>query len=138
MESVSTAHRRLCWLLRVVGTLDLLAFAAMVAPVAWLSDVQQSAGLGALPDGAVTIYLVRTASMLYGLCGGLLLFLSTDVVRYAPVIRWISGCGVFAGLLLLAIDLASGMPFWWAVVEGPACSLIWGMVWLAASSLRTT
>ena len=118
--------------------MDLLAFGAMLAPAAWLSDMQQSAGLGVLPDGAVTIYLIRTASMLYGLCGGLLLFLSTDVVRYAPVIRWISGCGVVAGMALLAIDLASGLPVWWAAVEGPACSLIWGTVWLAASQLKSS
>ncbi len=128
---MNRGQRRLALLLRVIGVIDLLAFAAMLQPVSWLSAVQAHLQMGTFPDAAVAIYLVRTASMLYGLCGALLLFLSSDVARYAPVIRFIARAGVVAGGILMGIDIASGMPWWWTAVEGPACGLLWGLVWTA-------
>ncbi len=112
--------------------MDLLAFIAMLQPLESLAATHAWLGMGPFPEGPLTIYLARSASLLYGLCGVLLLFLSSDVPRYLPVIRVIAGCGVIAGGVLIGIDIASGMPFWWTVVEGPVCSLIWGIVLAAA------
>ncbi|MDX1969893.1 MAG: hypothetical protein SFV23_22155 [Planctomycetaceae bacterium] len=126
---MNRGQRRLALLLRVIGVLDLLAFAAMLQPVSWLSAIHAALQMGTFPEVPVAIYLVRSSSMLYGLCGTLLLFLSSDVARYAPAIRFIARVGLLAGGILIGIDVASRMPWWWIAVEGPACALLWGLVW---------
>lgn len=118
--------------LRTIGVVDLLAFVAMLQPVETLGQVHAWLGLGTFPEQVIAAYLTRTASMLYGLCGLLLLFLSTDVDRYRPVIRFIAGCGMAAGMVLLGIDAVSQMPGWWLWVEGPLCAAIWWSVWRLA------
>ncbi|OYW16893.1 MAG: hypothetical protein B7Z55_13635 [Planctomycetales bacterium 12-60-4] len=115
----------------MIGTIDLLAFVAMLLPASCLATAHAWLQIGPFPEAAVAIYLTRTASMLYGLCGILLLFLSSDVGRYAPAIRFIARIGVAAGGVLIGIDVVSGMPWWWTAVEGPSCSAVWGLVWMA-------
>lgn len=123
--------------LRTIGAVDLLAFVAMTLPVETLAQVHAWLGLGTFPESVIAAYLTRTASMLYGLCGVLLLFLSTDVDRYRPLIRFMAGCGMAAGVMLIAIDAASQMPAWWLWVEGPLCAAIWWSVWCLAIPVTT-
>lgn len=129
------ATQRLVWWLRIIGTVDLLAFAALVQPAACLQQAHHGLGMGTFPDAIVAVYLVRTASMLYGLCGLLLLFLSSDVRRYLPVIQFIAICGMAAGVVLVAIGFSAGLPTWWILLEGPGCSLIWACTWHFARSV---
>lgn len=125
---MTPAERRLSWMLRGIGLLDLLAFVAMVLPVSELGRVHADLGLGDFPEQAITVYLARTGSMLYGFCGLLLLFLSTNVVRFGPVIRFLATAGVCASGLLLWIDLQTGMPWWWAGIESTVCATLWAAV----------
>ncbi|MBI1347314.1 hypothetical protein GC163_13625 [bacterium] len=123
-----TPPRRLAWLLRAIGLLDLLAFLALAASPAQIARLHAQLGMGTFPEAVITVYLARTASMLYGFCGLLLLFLSTDVERYRPVIRFLALAGLIASALLLWIDVRTGMPWWWSVLESTACASLWGAV----------
>ena len=126
------SERRLQWLLRAIGVLDLLALAAVQMPQFLMSDIYQLLGLGEFPKEPIVGYLARTASMMYGFCGLLLLYLSADVIRYRHVIRFLACCGIYAGILIVGIDLIEGMPLWWTILEGPCCGLLAALVyWLA-------
>jgi len=121
--------------LRAVGLLDLLAWIAIIAPATQIAAMHARLGMGPFPEAPIAMYLTRTASLLYGFCGLLLLFLSRDVVRYSPVIRFLAYAGVCASLLLLSIDITTGMPLWWAIFESSACAGLWALVaWCEARS----
>jgi len=115
---VKSPERTLAWLLRAVGALDLLSLLAVVMPRSWHDWAHQGAGLGPLPDGAIVFYLTRSASALYALYGALLLFLSRDVVRHLPVIRFLAVAAQVHAVVLMAIDVAAGLPRWWVLAEG--------------------
>lgn len=111
-------ERPLVWLLRAVGTVDLLSLLAVVMPRSWHEWAHEGAGLGPLPEGAIVFYLTRSASALYTLYGALLLFLARDVVRYLPVIRFLAVAAQVHAVVLMAIDVAAGLPRWWVLAEG--------------------
>jgi hypothetical protein len=60
--------------LRTVGTVECLAFVAVVVPFRWLTAAHAWLGLGQMPDGAVLRYSIREASFVYGLHGIFLWF----------------------------------------------------------------
>lgn len=121
-----TRLRRLLW---VIGGIDLLAFGAMSLPRSLLEAVHRGLGLGEFPREPIAEYLARSSSMLYGCCGVLLLFLSRDIVRYAPVLRCMAVCGWGAAGCLIVIDATAGLPWWWLVAEGTSCAGLWTLVW---------
>ncbi len=125
---------RLMWLLRAIGVLDLLSFAAVVMPQSLMVAIHRHLGIGELPAEPIVGYLARTASMFYGFTGVLLLFLATDVVKFREVIRFVALCGMIAGLIVLGVDLAEGMPVWWIALEGPCCGLLAAAVWWMSRS----
>jgi hypothetical protein len=106
--------------LRALGLLDLCALGAVVLPARWMAAGHAGAGLGPLPPRPLVGYLARSASALYALHGALVLFLSFDVRRYGPVITFLAAAALFHGAVMLGIDLAEGMPFWWTALEGAA------------------
>lgn len=118
-----TSSRSLQVILRTFGSMDLVAFIAVVMPSAWIETGHQWAGLGSFPDAPVAAYLARSGSLMYGLHGVFLILLATDTVRYEKLIRWIAAVTVLHGGFMLAIDLVERMPLWWTLVEGPAFSL---------------
>ncbi|MBX3436186.1 MAG: hypothetical protein KF861_01760 [Planctomycetaceae bacterium] len=125
------AARVLQWSLRIFGSVDLLALVAVVMPVAWLHAGHALCGLGPFPAGPLPVYLARSTSMLYAFHGAILWFLSTDVRRFAPVIRFIASVTVLFGIAMIIIDVASGIPPWWTWSEGPlfAASGVWLLMW---------
>lgn len=129
-----SSPRVLTWLLRTIGVLDLLAFAAVVMPRSMMIAVHAQLQLGALPTEPIVGYLARTASMFYGFCGVLLLYLAADVVRHRDTIRFVAGCGMAAGVLIVLIDVAEGMPLWWIAMEGPCCGLLAALIGRLARS----
>lgn len=120
-------HRRrsaLEWCLRLLGSIDLLALAAVVLPTPWMAAVHQSLGLGELPSGAVVSYLTRSASLLYALHGAMIVFVSFDVGRYSPLIKFLVGAALVHGAALVAIDATAKMPLWWTLLEGPGYGVL--------------
>ena len=114
-----TDHRALIILLRVVGVVACTAIIACVMPTSWIAAAHRWLGLGEFPDAPITQYLARTISALYAIFGGLAIVVSTDVRRYAPIIRFLAYVTLAFGVLLTGIDLVVGMPAAWTLFEGP-------------------
>jgi len=122
--------RLLAFLLRALGAFDLLALAAVVVPASWIASAHGRLGLGELPNEPIVFYLARSASAVYALHGAIVFFVSFDVRRYDPLIRFLSLAAIFHGALIVAIDAASSMPAWWTIIEGP-CFAATGVAVLA-------
>ncbi|HUQ68532.1 MAG TPA: hypothetical protein VM165_03355 [Planctomycetaceae bacterium] len=116
--------------LRAIGVIDLLAVAAVFLPNETLAAIHAHLDLGTWPAAPIAVYLARSASWMYALCGVLLIYLSSDVARYRPLIRFLSACGVATGLVLIGIDWSAGMPWWWTATEGPCCLLLAVVTWM--------
>ena len=110
--------------LRLLGLLDLCAFAAAVAPRTWIAFSHAGLGLGAFPQEPIAGYLARCTSVWCGLYGLLLWFVAGDVTRYARLITLLACAMIAQGFALIAIDFAEGMPGWWTATEGPCCSVL--------------
>src|SRR5262245_41157498 len=105
--------------LRFCAAVLLLALVAVVMPFSWMAAIHVRLGLGELPDVPLMSYLTRSLSGLYAFHGALIWFLSTDVRRYAPVLRFLAWCSMAFGVGMVFLDLAVGMPVGWVVMEGP-------------------
>jgi hypothetical protein len=128
----------LIFCLRLLGCIDLLALIAVVMPLEWMSRINELCGLEAFPDSQIIGYLARTTSALYAVYGALMLFISCDVVRYRPLIRFMGIVAFVHGIVLLGIDISVGMPLFWTMLEGPAFAAM-GLVviWLQRSNSPT-
>lgn len=124
--------RILVWLLRLGGAVMLMALGAVVMPFDWMSLIHARLGLGELPHRPIVGYLTRSASLLYALHGALFLFLSWDLNRYLPVVRFLAVAGIVFGIVVFGIDHFAGMPLWWALGEASSI-IVFGVVilWLA-------
>ena len=60
----------------------------------------------------------------YGIHGGLVLLLSTNVRRYVPVIVYVSIMNLVFGAIVLGVDVYAGMPWYWTLMEGPPVAAI--------------
>ena len=122
-----TDHRALIILLRVVGVVACAAIIASVMPTTWIAATHSWLGLGDFPDAPITQYLARSISGLYAIFGGLAIVISTDVLRYAPIIRFFAYVTLTFGILITGIDSIAGMPTYWTLFEGPT-TIILGVV----------
>jgi hypothetical protein len=127
-----TADRVLAWSLRICGGVDLLALIAFAMPLEWIRQIHQSCGFGPFPEGPLPEYLARATSLLWGLHGALLVYLSCDVSSHVRVISFVARLTVAGGVLLLWLGLRAGMPWWWVALEGPvfAATGLWYLWWL--------
>ena len=121
---MNARERALVVLLRVSGGVMLLALFAIVLPTEWMAATHRWLGLGEFPASPLVDYLTRSASALYAIHGGLLVVLSFDVRRFAPVIVYSAATGVAFGVAMIAIDLGAGMPLYWTAAEGPSIVLV--------------
>lgn len=122
-----TAHRALIILLRIIGISGCTAIVACVMPTTWIVATHRWLGLGDFPDAPITQYLARSLSAFYAIFGGLAIVISTDVQRYAPIIRFIAYAVLAFGVLVTGIDLMAGLPTYWTVFEGPV-TFVFGVV----------
>ncbi len=110
-------ERLLTRLLRLGGSVMLLAALAVLMPRQWMEAAHEMIGLGPFPDEPVAEYLARTASALYAIHGGMLVLTSFDLRRYSPMILYLGITGCCFAATAAAIDLGTGMPLWWALAE---------------------
>lgn len=120
----------LALLLRFLGIGELCALGAVVLPGRWLAAGHAWIGLGTFPQEPVAGYLARSASALFALHGAMLVFLSFDTEYYRRLITFLAVCALVYGPIMLGVDVAEGMPWWWTAAEGPF-SIGAGMVVLA-------
>ncbi|HXW08304.1 MAG TPA: hypothetical protein VD833_23940 [Vicinamibacterales bacterium] len=131
MPSAATRLRLIVFLLRLSGAITVSAFLAMLLPVDWMASTHEWLGLGAFPRAPVVEYLARSIAALYGFHGALLLLISTDPVRFRPLVWFVVVVNISFGLMMLAIDLHAGMPAYWTAAEGPpitALGLVLGLL----------
>src|SRR5215471_14893606 len=104
---MTNADKALVLLLRIVGVPALFALVAVFMPSSWMAATHRWLGLGEMPTGPVVEYLARSVSAFYALMGALCLVLSLGVAF------------ALMSVVLLGVDLAAGMPWWWTASEGP-------------------
>ncbi len=110
------------WLVLVLRGSAVVLLTALVPvffPYAWMQAIHRAIGLGELPAQPIIEYMARSLSAFYACYGVLILYLSLDVVRRAPVIRVLAILGLTFGVAMVGIDLVSGLPLSWALSEGP-------------------
>lgn len=108
------------WLLRLSGGVELLALPFILFPLPWMMEVHEKLlGLGRMPVEPIVEYLARSLSALYAVHGAVLFFVSFDVNRYRPLIRFLGGLHLLLGATVVGIDWVSGLPWWWVLGEGP-------------------
>ena len=109
----------------------LVALLPSMMPLAWMKEVHRYLGMGELPDGPIIGYLTRSLSVMYAMHGAVLFFVSLDVRRFLPVVKFVAVLTILFGLWLIALDVVVGMPVFWIAAEGPSLFLLYCVVlWL--------
>lgn len=111
----------LIWLLRIAGTVEILAFFAVIMPRSWMEVAHEWLGLGEMPHGAVIMFMIRQASYVYGMHGVTLWVLSSDVIRFRPLIILNVISFLLATPVFFIIDYTAGMPLFWTLSDSFAC-----------------
>ena len=125
-------RRRLqSWLLRLAGSVELLAFGAVVMPRPWMEASHAWLGLGEMPRGAVLMFMIRQASYVYGMHGVSLWVLAADVGRYRKLVVLNAVSFLIAAPLFFLIDHTAGMPLYWTVSDSLGCGFFGAaLLWL--------
>jgi hypothetical protein len=122
----------LVFLLRLVGVGSLFALVPVFMPFSWMIGTHRWLGLGEMPTGPVVEYLARSLSAFYALVGALCLVLATDLERYQPLVRFLGVAFALMSVVILGVDLAAGMPWWWSASEGPGGVVFGALMFLLA------
>ena len=117
----NSPERWLAFLLRFAGGVCLLAVIPWFMPLGWIAGAHERVGLGTFPDAPIAEYLARFASALCAFYGGLLVFLSLDVHRYAAIIRYQAIAILVVSGSFLILGPRAGLPVLWAVADTVAC-----------------
>jgi hypothetical protein len=129
---VSVPSGWLVLVLRATAALFLLAFVGAALPENWMKAVYESGGLGPWPGGRLLVYLARAVSILYRFHGLLTLYLSFDVRRYLPLIRFLAIVGFPFAPVMFVVIWSAGLPMVWAVSE-PTSIVIISALWYVTS-----
>jgi hypothetical protein len=123
----------LVFVLRATAALLLLAFFGAALPESWMKAVYEWGNeLGPWPGGALLVYLARVVALLYGFLGLLALYLSFDVGRYRPLIRFMALVSFPFVPVMFVVIWGAGLPMVWAVCE-PTGILVISALWYVAS-----
>ncbi len=109
----------------------MLAIPAIFLPYSWMNACHDFMGLGTLPDAPIVSYLARSLSAFYAIVGAFTFYFTFDIRRNRSFVRLWAIIVTIMGVVLLGIDLGSGMPAHWTWSEGPPLLVI-GLVlqWL--------
>lgn len=119
------------WLLRAAGAVEVLAFAAVVMPRAWMEASHAWLGMGEMPSGPLLMFMIRQASYTYGMHGVGLWLLASDVRRFRPLIVLNGVAFLLAAPVFFLIDVTAGIPWWWTASDVLGCAFFGGaLLWL--------
>lgn len=125
-------QRMSAFLLRLAGSVELLAFLAVVMPRSWMEIAHTWLGLGEMPNGAIIMFMIRQASYTYGMHGISLWVIASDVERFRLLIILNGIAFLIAAPVFFLIDQTSGMPFWWTLGDTFGCgSFGAALLWLS-------
>jgi hypothetical protein len=114
-----TAQWTLIWVLRVTGAAMLGGLIFVFYPFEGMAAIHERLGLGELAYTPLLSYLTRTLSALYAIIGAILLFISLDVKRYLPLIRFFGLLAILGGAGVTILDAVLRLPLFWTLAEGP-------------------
>lgn len=119
------------WFLLAAGAMLCCATFAIFFPADLMADFHRRLGLGTFPDQPITLYLARSTSLMYAVHGVMMLAIAWQIERYWGLVPLLGILHVAIGLLMLGIDLAAGMPWYWTAVEGGPIAAAGGlMLWM--------
>ena len=125
-------QRMSAFLLRLAGSVELLAFLAVVMPRSWMEIAHTWLGLGEMPNGAIIMFMIRQASYTYGMHGVSLWVIASNVERFRLLIIFNAISFLIAAPVFFLIDQTSGMPFWWSLGDTFGCgSFGAALLWLS-------
>jgi hypothetical protein len=133
---MTKADKVLVILLRFVGVGSLFALVPVFMPMSWMVATHRWLGLGEMPTGPVVEYLARSLSAFYAVMDALCL-VAADPERYRPLVRFLGVALALMSLVLLGVDLAAGMPWWWSTFEGPLWVVLGALLFLLARPAHT-
>jgi hypothetical protein len=116
--------RRLRLAIRLNAIVLLVAAVPVLFPTDLMAGMHARMGLGEFPRGRLTEYLTRSAAACYALHGAVVWMLSWDVRRYRDLITGMYRLHLLFALTVCGIDLWSGMPAWWTLVEGGTIAVV--------------
>lgn len=118
MNRMRDPKTQLSWFLFVTALIMLSAAGAIVMPYEMMRDFYANLGLGELPNIPLVGYLTRSVSALYALSGATYWFLSRDIDRYLPFLRFSVLLTAVFNVVLILIDVGVEMPLYWTLGEG--------------------
>lgn len=77
----------------------------------------QFMGLGSFPSAPIAEYLARSVSALCAFYGGLLIVLSCDVCRFAPLIKYQAVAMMGLSAIGDYVGVRAGLPAFWMVAD---------------------
>lgn len=116
-------------ILRCSACIFMLAWVGVLMPTSWMQHIHALGETGPWADTPFFLYLACCTSALFGFYGIMTWFLSNDVVRYLPLIRFLAWSGLPMAVVLTYIGYAAGLPPWWYGTEGVAVVVI-SLLWL--------
>ena len=120
-RTLESNQRLLSWLLRLAGSVEILAFISVVMPRSWMETSHAWLGLGEMPSGPIIMFMIRQASYAYGMHGLSLWVLASDVKRFRPLILFNGISFLLAAPTFFLIDYVSGMPWFWTAFDTLGC-----------------
>ncbi len=111
-------ERHLIWFLRLTAVGFIAAAPAVVMPTAWMRVISHWLGLGELPALPLVEYLTRSVSALYATLGASYCYMSRDVRRYLPLLRFTIPVTLVFDVTVIVLDVLIPMPTQWIVAEG--------------------
>jgi hypothetical protein len=124
IQIMTGREKMLAFLLRATGLAMASAMVFVFCPLAWMDSIHRMLGLGPLPAGPMMEYLARTESGLYAYLGAMLFFVSFDLPRYRPLLRFLAWTGIFFSIGVTVLDAKLGLPAFWIAGEGPFTLLL--------------
>ena len=130
------SQRIQAWLLRLSGTVEMLAFFSVVMPRLWMEIAHDWVGLGQMPGGPIIMFMIRQASYTYGVHGLSLWVIASNVERFRVLVIFNGFAYLLAAPVFFLIDYTSGMPLWWTLGDVLGCGCL-GAALLLLSSTST-
>ncbi len=134
---MNTNEKMLVWFIRFTAVMFLCAAPAVVMPTEWKRAIAEFSGV-TLPDSPLVEYLTRSMSALYATMGASYWFMSCDIRRYLPLLRFSVPVMAAFDVTIIILDLMIPMPASW--IAGEAFSIIlWTLAlwWLVRRASST-
>lgn len=121
---LSDRHLRLQkWILRIMALVALPVVPAIFAPHLTVEKLSWLLGFGQPPKTPLLFYLGAGGSCIYLIFSAMLWIISSDVVRYRPLVVFTAWVCVICGPLYVWIDTQTEMPRWWWLMDSLSCFL---------------